>query len=106
MRKLSVLVTTLFICLVFYENTFSQSNDLSFDHSICFSIEPIFGGLTNQFSRYLEREGFDITSAGFIFGPSSYPVKSGPRGSYSLKYTSSYTEKAEFGVELNLSELG
>ena len=106
MRKLSVLVTTLFICLVFYENTFSQSNDLSFDHSICFSIEPIFGGPTNQFSRYLEREGFDITSAGFIFGPSSYPVKSGPRGSYSLKYTSSYTEKAEFGVELNLSELG
>lgn len=106
MRKSSVFVSTLFTCLLFYLNAYSQINDLSSNHNIGFSLGPTFGGPTNQFSRYLEREGFDITSAGFIFGPTSYPVKSGPRGSYSLKYTSNYKEKGEFGVELSLSELG
>lgn len=106
MRHPSVLITTLFICILNCANNYSQSNDLSLNHSIGFSIGPTFGGPTNQFSRYLERERFDITSPGFIFGPIKYPVKSGPRGSYSLNYTTNYKNKGELGVELNLSQLG
>ena len=106
MRNRSVLVTTLFICLLFFAQTYSQSNDLSFNHSIGFAIGPTFGGPTNQFSRYLARERFDITSPGFIFGPIKYPVKSGPRASYTLNYTTNYKNKGALGFELNLNQLG
>ncbi len=81
-----------------------SSNDFSYSLGISYG-HPFIGPM-NQMARHLEDNGFGITAPGFIFGPISYPTKSGPRRDLNFSYAWSIQNKKEIEIEFNLVDLG
>lgn len=70
------------------------------------SVGVTFGGPMAQMINHLESNNYDYRSTGGWFGPTSYPVKSGPRGEFSLSYLLFRANNKEFGMSFNYAELG
>ena len=104
MKKYFKIVSWSFLCFSYCLCLQAQNDDK--DHSIGLSIGTTFGGPAGNFSEFLEREGFGITTGGSFFGPTTYPVIVGSRASYSLHYQWKQKNGKYLGLDLNLNELG
>jgi len=104
MKKLPKIFVLICIC-VMCAKLKAQTN-VDSNQSIGFSAGVTFLGPLNKMSKFLESKGFGITSDGFIFGPTNYPVKTGPRGDFSLAYSFRTQKEKEFEIEFNLVQLG
>ncbi len=103
MKKYFKILRWSFLCFSYCLCIQAQNDDK--DHSIGLSIGTTIGGPAGNFSEYLEREGFGITTGGSFFGPTTYPVIIGPRASYSLSYQWKQKNGKYLGLDLNLNEL-
>ncbi len=104
MKNYFKIVRLSFLCFSYCLCIQAQSDDNV--HSIGFSLGTTIGGPAGNFSKYLEGEGFGITTGGSFFGPITYPVITGPRASYSLSYQWKQKNGKYLGLDLNMNELG
>lgn len=104
MKKYFKIARWSFLCFSYCLCIQAQNDDKN--HSIGFSLGITVGGPAANFSKYLEREGFGITTNGSWFGPTNYPVKTGPRTSYSANYIWKQKNGKYLGLDLSVNELG
>jgi hypothetical protein len=105
MKRFTATFFVLFI-LCTIENDLCAHIDNANSKSIGLSIGASFSGPLSQMSKYLETKGYGITSSGFIFGSTNYPVKTGPRSYISLVYAWKVKNEREIEIELNVASLG
>lgn len=100
-------VKYLLVCVIYWllgHVSHAQSNPNK--NVISASIGVTFGGPISKMVTHLENNNFDYYSSGGWFGPISYPVKSGPRGEFSITYTSMGSNNKDIGISFNYAQLG
>ncbi|SDR03675.1 hypothetical protein [Flagellimonas zhangzhouensis] len=92
------------VYLLLGEFMYAQEKDTK--HALGASVGITFGGPMSKMVTHLENNNFDYYSNGGWFGPISYPVKSGPRGEFSLSYILMGSNSKDIEFSFTYAELG
>lgn len=93
-----------FTCLLLCHVSQAQTNIKK--HALSAAAGITFGGPIAQMVNHLENNNYDYYSSSGWFGTTSYPVKSGPRGEFSLSYLLLKANNKDLIMSFNYAELG